>query len=354
MKRARTLLAALLMLALLCASAQAEVIADGTVDYGPTLTQLASMGGEVSQIYVQAGEYVHVGDPVAALSLTRVYAPYSGTVETIFAEQGDSAADAVEKYGSALTLLPENLYNVYATAENAYSSVRTGLISSGQEVYLKCTRDGSHRGTGVINEIDGEIFYVETTGGAFYNGETVYVYMEPDYDAVDRVGKGTAVAAEAVGVTAEGDIAGLYVNVGDYVEKGQLLMETLGALPEDGAAGEYLLTAQAEGYVAALYAEANAELQKDGLLMEICPRESLSVTALVPEADVASVRVGDAASVSVELAEETLRLSGTVEAISYLPETADDGGTGYAVRVSVEEDERVVPGLAATVSIAMN
>lgn len=352
MKRARTILAALLALAL-CASAGAEVIADGTVDFGNTVTQLASMGGDVSKVYAQAGDYLNAGDPVAALALNRVYAPCDGTVETIFADEGESADDAVEKYGSALTLLPESLYTVYVTAENAYSSVRTGLISSGQAVYLKCTRDGSHRGTGRITEIDGEIYTVETTGGAFYNGETVYVYMEPDYDAVDRIGKGTVVATEALGVEASGDVAKLYADVGDFVEKGQLLMETLGALPVDGEAGETLLTAETEGYVVALYAEANGTLERGGLLVELCPRENLSVCALVPEEDVSTVNVGDSATVSVELAEETLRLGGTVASVSYLPETDSNGESGYAVRVSVEPDERLAPGMAATVGLGL-
>lgn len=350
MRRKRIILAALWMLTL-CVGARAEVIADGTVTCGPTLTQLARMGGAVTQVRVRAGEYVRAGDAVAALGLERVYAPCDGTVETVFAGEGESAEDAAEQYGGALTILPENLYTVYVTAEDAYSSVPTGLISSGQPVWLRCTWDGTHRGTGVITEIDGETFRVETTGGGFYNGETVYVYMAPGYAAANRIGKGTIVAADAVSVGTDGDVAKLYVAAGDFVEKGQLLMETLGALPEDGEAGEYLLNAEAEGYVAAVYAQDNADIQRGGLLMEICPADGLYVTALVDEADVTAVRVGDAASVSIELAEETLRVQGRVKAISYLPETGDDGVTGYAIQVSFDHDPRIVPGLPATVSV---
>lgn len=350
MKRMIRILAAL-ALVLTGVGARAEVIADGTVGYGSAETVLAAMGGAVAEVRVQQGAYVRAEDTLATLRLSRVYAPCAGTVESVFAGEGDSAADATERYGGALTLLPEQLYTVYVTAEDAYSSVRTGLISSGQPVYLKCTRDGSHRGTGIITEIDGEIFRVETTGGAFYNGETVYVYMAPGYAAADRIGKGTIVASDAVGVAAGGDVAKLYVSAGDFVEKGQLLMETLGAMPEDGEAGEYRLTAGVEGYVKAIYAEANADIERGGLLAEICPAEALCVTAWVPEADVTAVRVGDAATVSIELAESVLRTRGRVEAISYLPETGSDGGSGYAIRVSVDADAGIVPGLAASVSV---
>lgn len=347
----RTILAALALA--LCAGARAEVIADGAVICGPTVTQLADMGGAVTRVSVDRGDYVRVGDAVATLGLTRVYAPCDGVVETVFAGEGASAADAAAQYGGALTILPESLYTVYVTAGDAYTSVPTGLISSGQTVYLRCTWDGTHRGTGVITEIDGEIYTVETTGGAFYNGETVYVYMAPGYAAADRIGKGTIVASDAVSVGTTGDVAKLYVAEGDFVEKGQLLMETLGALPEDGAAGEYTLTAGTEGYVAAIHAQANADIGRGGLLMEICPPDGLCVRALVNEADVSALRVGDSARVSIELAEETLRLTGRLEAVSYLPETDADGESGYAVSVSLDYDPRVVPGLAASVSFGL-
>lgn len=350
MLRMRIALAALLMLAL-CVGAQAEVIAEGTVTYGPAVTELAAMGGTVTKVLARVGDYLHAGDAVAALGLERVYAPCDGTVETVFASEGESAAAAAEKYGGALTILPESLYTVYVTAEDAYSSVRTGLVSSGQAVYLRCTRDGTHRGVGVITEIDGETYRVETTGGRFYNGETVYVYMAPGYAAADRIGKGTVVASDAVSVGTSGDVAKLYVEAGDFVEKGQLLMESLAALPEDGGAGDYLLTTGTEGYVTAVHVQANTEVDRGGLLVAICPRNGLRVTAQVNEADVSSVRVGGAVRVSIELAEETLRVEGRVEAISYLPETDADGMNGYAVQVSFDDDPRILPGMSATVSL---
>lgn len=352
MKRFRIALCALALAAFCGACARAQVVADGAVEYGRTVTQLAAMGGEVSDVAVSAGEYVRAGDVVATLSLTRAYAPCDGTVETIFADAGESADDAGDKYGGVLTILPESRYVVYTTAENAYKSVRTGRVASGQTVYLKCTRDGSHRGTGVVTEIDGDIFTVEVDGGSFYNGETVYAYMEDDYDAADRVGKGTVVASAVESVSAGGDVARLYVSEGDFVEKGQLLFETIGALPDGGPSdGEYALTAASEGYVAAVHAEANAGIDRDAPLLELCPADALVVTARVPEADVAAIAEGDAAAVSFELPEERLRLSGTVERISYLPESGADGETVYAVTVRFDADARVVPGMSATVSI---
>ncbi len=327
----------LLLLALLClaSAASAEVSANGVIQYGAAITQLATMGGRISRVNVMAGEYVRPGDALVTLSPNRVYAPCSGTVESVFAGIGQSADAATQQYGGAVTIAPESLYTIYATAENAYKSVRTSRFSSGQEVYMKCTKDGTHRGMGRITRVDGDIFLVEVTGGSFYNGETVYVYMESDCDSSDRLGKGTAVAATAESVKAEGFVSRIHVHPGDYVEKGQLLLETLSELPSDGfLSADCVIPAQAEGYVTAIYAEAGADIERGGMLIDFCPVGSLEVIAQVGAEDLPSVNVGSPATVILETAEETLRLGGTVAAVAYIPETSEDNITTYAVRIS--------------------
>lgn len=349
MKRATAILAALLMLCGM--AAQAELMLDGTVVCAVTASQSARMGGTVSQVYVMPGDYVHVGDPVASLSLTRVYAPCDGTVEAVFAQAGESADDATSRYGGVMTLLPEARYNIYATSSSAYKSVRTSHVVPGQEVYMKCTKDGSHRGAGVVFETDGNLIFIEATGGTFHNGETVYVYMESDYDSEDQLAKGTVLANIVQNVEAGGDVYKTYVQPGDFVEKGQLLFETLGALPEDGGAEACLLTAEAEGYVTAVAIQAGDTVARDGLMLTYCPAEGLVAAALAPESDVASVAPGEAATLSIDLSEEILRLQGTVAGVSYLPETADDGGTGYRVLISFPPDPRVAPGMSLSATL---
>ncbi|MBR1558959.1 MAG: HlyD family efflux transporter periplasmic adaptor subunit [Clostridia bacterium] len=343
-----------ILLALLCAcgSAVAEVVADGTVRYGTSVVLTAAMGGKIGRVDVMEGEYIEAGDPIAELMLTPVYAPCSGTVESLFAATGDSADDAVDQYGAVLTLRPESLYTVYATTDNAYTSVRTGLISSGETVYLKCTKDGSHRGVGRITRIEDDYFLVETTGGAFYSGETVYVYMDAGCAAADRIGKGTVLASEAVGVKAEGDVARMLVAPGEFVEKGQLLMETVGALPEGGfIARDFALRAEIGGYVQAVHVENYGNVERGATLVELCPQEGLEVNALVPAQDIGLVTVGGGATVTLELSDDDLSLTGWVKAVSYLSETGDTGETFFPVRVGFNADDRVKPGMHVTVII---
>lgn len=327
--------------------AHAGIITTGTVTAGRTVSVPAHAGGTVARVDVQAGTYIEVGESIAHLSLVPVYAPCDGTVETVFAFAGESADAAMEKYQGILSIRPESKYTLYATAEYAYQSIRTQTISVGQTVYLKCTVNGTHRGTGRITHIDGEIFTIEALGGEFYTGETVYVYMEDDYEYADRLGKATVVATPAECVPATGGIANMYVASGDFVENGQLLFETIGALSDEGLMTP--LTAHCSGYIMGLSVQPGQEIARDSMIAQICPAEDLILTAEIPEADIAGIHPGDSVTAGFELAEETLRLTGTVSHISYLP--TEGGMLTYQVRIDIGSDARIAPGMTAFISI---
>lgn len=327
--------------------ALAEIIVSGTVTSGQTYLQQADQGGMVQSVDVQAGSYIHAGDAVVNLSLAQVYAPLDGTVSTLFAEEGASADNAMDKYGAVLSIAPENRYTIYATTEYAYESLETQAIHSGQIVYMKCTANGTHRGIGKITKIEGDIFHIEATGGEFYNGETVYVYLEDDYEAADRLGKATVIATTAESVSGEGDIAKMYVKEGDFVEKGQLLFETVGALNEEGKTAA--LTAAMDGYIIAIHVQANQSIEKNAPLIEICPAENLWLMANVSESDISSIHPGDSVIASFDLPEETLRLNAEISEISYLPTEGDM--ISYEVRIRLEANDRIFPGMTADISI---
>lgn len=346
----KRLAACLAVLALTTCAARAELTLDGQIICGPSQAQEAAMGGTVAEVYVQPGDYLRAGDPVAKLRPTRVYAPCDGTVEALFATQGQSADSAVSRYGGVLALRPESLFTVYASSEYAYDSVRTGHVTPGQQVYMKCTRDGSHRGVGIVTETDGDLIWIEATAGAFHNGETVYVYMEQDYKARNRIAKGTVEASAVQYVTAAGDICQVCVSPGDFVEKGQLLMETLTALPPEGA-GDGVLTADAEGYVASVSLTPGGSVQRGAAMLTYCPADGLLAAVRVSEYDVTRVAEGSPATVNVELNEETLRLTGTVRGVSYLPDAASTEEAAYTVLIALAPDPRAAPGMTAVVTI---
>ena len=349
MKRFLAILAILSLIS--CAPAGAELMLDGKVTCAPGIAQEAAMGGAIEDVYVQAGDYVRAGDPVAKLKPTRVYAPCDGTVEVLFAVAGDSADNAVSRYGGVMAIRPESLYTVYASSEYAYDSVRTSHVVPGQEVYMKCTRDGSHRGVGTVTETDGDLIWIEATGGEFHNGETVYVYLERDYQSRDRLAKGTVMASITQNVSASGYVLKTYVSPGEFVEKGQLLLETLTALPEDGDAGDCVLTAGAEGYVTSVCLAVGSAVQRGAAMLTYCPADALRVTVQATEYDVNNLAVGDPASISIEQSEDTLSLTGTVSGISFLSSAGADGEAAYDVYIALPADPRVAPGMSATVTL---
>ena len=349
MKHLLKALSALMLCLIFGAPALAQVTVEGVVTYGQTITQYAVAGGTVDAVEIQTGSLVHVRDTAATLTPTRVYAPCDGTVEAIFARAGESATNATAQYGGALSLAPENRYMIYASSEYAYESLRTTHIRVGQIVYLRCTADGSHRGTGVITQIDGDIFYIEATGGVFYNGETVYVYREADYESADRLGKATVVARTGDMVAADGEVSKLYVDVGDFVEKGQLLFEVLDALPDDPDVPALTLTVEGEGYVTSIYTEANAIIEKGAPLLSLCPSDGLVVSVEIPEADIASVHIGDECQLRIECLEDVLTLPGVVQSVSCLPTTDENDGVFYEARIGFDPDPDIAPGQTAVV-----
>ena len=331
------------------ARARAEIVADGTVGCGQAIVQYAAAGGALNDVSVEVGSFVQTGDTVATLTSKRVYAPCDGTVEAVFAFEGHSASEATNRYGGALSIAPENRYMIYASTKYAYESLRTTNAFVGETVYMCCTADGTHRGTGTVTKIDGETLYIEATGGAFYNGETVYIYMEDDYENTDKLGKGTVVARTGEMVSAEGEVLRLWVNPGDFVEKGQLLFETLTALPDDQQADALTLIASSEGYVAAVYAEEGSDIEKDAPLLAICPQERLTVTVQVSEMDINSLRIGDSCMIRVELSENTLEVPGSIQAISFLPVVQEDGSVFFEATIQPNDTTGMIPGMTAAV-----
>ena len=94
-------LSALLVLAL-GAQALAEISFDGKVVSKDTVAIMAPFGGIVDRIPLRAGDTLHVGDSVAALQTTKVYALMDGVVGGIFAKPGDDSEGIIARYGGVM------------------------------------------------------------------------------------------------------------------------------------------------------------------------------------------------------------------------------------------------------------
>lgn len=354
-----------LCLALPARAHETSIALSGTVEAGACVSAVAAFTGSADEVYVAAGDVVEAGDPVARQRTTKVYAPMDGTVAAFFADVGDDAGAASARYAGALFLNPAHKYTVYVEDKYAYESVTAMYPHLGDTVYLRCVQDGSHRGTGVITAITEEAYTVETTGGEFYPGEAARVYNNARMYASDRIGRGTALAADPVPVKAEGVIVRRHAEIGDAVEKGQLLLETVSGLDDPARFPGETIAAPVSGIVTEVKAAAGQNLAAGGVAARICPVKSLRVAVPLTEADLAEISVGDAVSLAFETIPGDARLSGTVSAIRYLPDSAfvvkketeqtDDDKTEeetpptYTAYVDFEATEGLRIGMRATV-----
>ena len=170
MKKTASLGALLLALALPLA-AQAETVFAGEVTAETAQVIAAPYGGLVEDVRVRVGDSVKIGDPIATVETAKTYASTDGTVSGVFAHEGDSADGVKTQYGALVYIEPINRFTLACSTEKGYNSSENRYIHIGETVFLKCTKDGSHQGRGVVtglDEKDDGKFTVEVTGGEFY------------------------------------------------------------------------------------------------------------------------------------------------------------------------------------------
>lgn len=301
----RTLIAVLLLL--LCAPCALADVYTGATVAGETIVLTADSSAQVASVNVQAGASVSEGDVIASLRTTRVYARQDGVIARI------QAAEGQEINGTALELQPVSRYDIYCTAAEAYASAATMLIHSGENLYLRCTVNGTHQGTATVTSIDGETYMAEATGGEFYNGETVYLYRDPEYAYASLVGIGTVVATETEVYQAEGRILKLHVQEGEYVERGELLYELI-----DGDSAE--ITAPISGLVSACSLQAGKRTNIGETIISIVPTESICIEIQMDEEAAAGLSIGDPALLNYACDPDETTCVGEVSAISSLSE----------------------------------
>ena len=342
MKRARRTLCALLALALLCSAGLAEMVFDGVVTGGDAQYVLAPFGGVMDAVNVRAGDRVQPGQVLASIQTTRVYADVEGTVSGVFGREGDATEGVSERYGGVLFIEPTNKYAIAASTEKAYNRSENKFIHVGETVYLKCTSDGSHRGVGVVTgmgEKAGE-YNVEVTGGEFYIAETVSIYRRSDYAESSRIGRGTVAAAKVVAVKGSGSILKMHVENGDFVERGELLFETVsGALDGLYAPGNEIVC-EVSGIVAGVDAGAGSSVEKGGKILSIYPDEGTRIEMQVRESDLGLIYEGMPVDIEFNWdLQRVTRFEGAVAGISYLSSNASAGGEEGQDAVSAAAEE---------------
>ena len=203
MKKILAMMLALLMLPTLVL---AETTFDGKVVAGDAVSVTAPFGGTVSNFRLRAGSRINVGDAVATINTTKVYAPADGTIAGVFAQTGDSVDDVKNRWGAVMYIMPTRKYTITADIEKAYNSSETKYVNIGETVYIACTAASDHTAVGIVTAASGNTYTVETTSGTLMMEETVNIYRTADLAAKSRIGRGTVCRTQEISVGGSGSI----------------------------------------------------------------------------------------------------------------------------------------------------
>ncbi len=358
MKRRIRFFAALLAAMAIAAPAQAAISFEGKVISSDSVAVLAPFGGLVDSVELRVGDPVAIGDSVATISTTKVYATADGTISGVFADEGDATEGIVERYGAVMYIEPTNRYKISATTEKAYNSSDTKYIHIGEKVYVSCTKDGTHTGTAVVtgisdtDESGNTPYKLEVIGGDFYMAETVGLYRSKDYSADSRIGRGTIQQTSAIAVKGSGSVLKMHVSDGDKVERGQLLFETVDGDLDGLYAMDNEIVSAVSGIVASVDTKAGDSVSKGAKLITVYPDGTFQIEVLVNEMDLNSIHEGDKVSIEFEFdADGELRLDGTVSAISRVNVTSENASADaeYSAYIDFEETEQVRLGMSVIV-----
>ena len=321
----------------------------GTITAGETVPVQVSYGGRLSGITKSAGQLVSEGESLAEVEATLNFAPVEGTISGMYLQAGDKTEDVTERYGASLYIEPTNRYIIKATSDKAYNSSENKYIHLGERVYLKCVTDGSHKGTGMVAALTEDGYQIEVTGGDFYIGEKVDAYRKSDYARESCVGRGTVDRAKPVAVKGSGSAVRVHVANGDFVERGELLFETVeGVLDGLYAPGKQVLS-PVSGIISSVEKNNGDSIAKGDTLMKILPTSSLQVEFDIPESDLFILEEGQ--KVRMELYWETesgKTYEGEILRISHINSTVKEGTTErktYKAYASITPDARIRAGM---------
>lgn len=345
------IIACALAMCIVSGAAMAEMIFDGAVVCPEAVPVVSPFGALVETVNVSAGERVENGDTVASMDTVRVYAPCEGTVSGVFGVEGDSIEGITERYGAVMYIEPLRKYTISASTEKAYNVSENKFIHIGEEVWLCCTADGTHQGRGIVTGFGDDVskYTVEVFAGEFSMGETVGIFRSEDYVSKSRIGRGDVSATKPVAVKGAGSIVKMHVESGDYVEKGELLFETVsGDLDGMYSPGSDIVS-DISGIVAEVSAKPGANVEKHGAILTVFPDANLEVQVPVAESELSMIAVGDEVKIEFtwDLDGEHI-FDGVVTGISYI-NSAESGEPVYTASIAFNPDETVRMGMTVLV-----
>ena len=336
--------------------AKGDTVAEGDVLAYLDLTSLLTAMNELQDQLEQLDS--DIADAARESVATVVKSTVNGRVKAIYCENGDPVLSVMYGQGALLAISLDGKMAVDIPAKE---------LSVGDQVSVTLP---SKVYQGTMSAVQGETATVLITDNGPQLGEDAIVT-----DAEGRkLGRGPLYIHQPLNVTGyTGTVSRLAVQENDYVIKDRVLLylsdtaftANYDALLQERAALEAdlneLISLYTAGVVRAPLAgkvESLTEAQETTEGAEAAakwsfavlrPQEKMIVTASIDESNILSVELGQTASVTISSISED-PFTGEVTAIEKTG-TSSSGVTGYAVEVTVDRTEKMLPRMSATVSI---
>ena len=290
---------------------------------------------------------------------TVVKSTVTGRVKAIYCENGDPVLSVMYEHGALLTISLDGYLAV---------DVPAGALSEGDALTVTLSDGTAYSGT--VGERKGDAVAVLITDDHTPVGDEVTVA-----DGAENVlGTGQLYIHQPLNVTGyAGTVSRLSVAENTPVTKNRILMylsdtaftANYDALLQQRAALEEdlnelialykvgVVRAPLAGKVESVQAEQEtaegAETPEEWTIDSIRPQEQMIVTAAIDESNILSVELGQSASVTISSVGDD-PFTGKVTSVEKTG-TSNSGVTSYAVEVTLERTEKMLPQMSATVSI---
>ena len=346
MKKTMALLLALMMLNAAPALAAEQVTANGVVRSGNVEQLTAPFSGVLLPFDWAYGDRVEADEVLFVMQTQKVYAPADGTMQAVFAQEGDLCEDVQMLYGCIGTMTRATEQIILADTADAYDEDGEPVVHAGAPVYLRQSDDEDNKGKGRIIAVDGENYTVELTSGLFDEEDEVEVFSDENMGTKTKLGDGTVIRQADLPLMASGRVLKACVQQGDSIRKGQLLFETVSPDAEPDVDSAEII-APVSGALELGYLTSGQQVYKGQLLCSVHDLSKLEVVAQVDEVDLDKIAVGDSLNMVFDRYPEK-NVTGMVTEIASMG-SPKQNAVYYDVVLTFTAGFEVAPGMNATV-----